>query len=315
MRFIDIFAGIGGFRVGMERAGHECVGFCEADKHAVASYTAMHLATQEQIDYLSALGTKSRLKEVLSDEYKNGEWFASDISSVTADEIPQADCWCFGAPCQNFSIAGDRAGLSGDKSNLVREIFRLLGSTREPDRPEWLIYENVKGMLSSNGGWDFFEILCELDRWGYDIEWQLFNSKYFGVPQNRERVYVVGRLRAKGRGKVFPITGTDSEVGLDIKQIARRGNGKRENLNQYRVYGTDGIAPTLNKMDGGGRQPHIVDDGRVRKLTPRECFRLQGFSDELFELAQFVNSDSQLYKQIGNSVTVNLVREIATRLD
>lgn len=166
MKFIDMFAGLGGFRLGMEMAGHTCVGFCEFDKFAVASYTSMHLITDEQREYLSTLKLKDRQKEILKDVYKNGEWYANDIRAVTGDTIPKADCWCFGAPCQDFSIAGKRAGLDGDRSSLVGEVFRILREIKEEDRPEWLIYENVKGMFSSNRGFDYFQILSEMDEGG-----------------------------------------------------------------------------------------------------------------------------------------------------
>lgn len=149
MKFIDFFAGIGGFRRGMELAGHECVGFCEWDKFAVASYTSMHLITEEQRKHLATLPFKERQKEIRKEEYRNGEWYAENIMDVQAAELPDADCWCFGAPCQDFSIAGKRAGLDGNRSSLVREIFRLLNELPKKDRPEWLIYENVKGMLLS----------------------------------------------------------------------------------------------------------------------------------------------------------------------
>lgn len=206
MRFIDWFAGVGGFRRGMELAGHQCVGFCEYDKFAVMSYTAMHLASPEQLERLAKMPMKERQVEILKEEYRSGEWYADDIRRVDAGDIPRADCWCFGAPCQDFSNAYTaRRGLDGDRSSLVREIFRLVREMREEDRPEWLIYENVKGMLSSNRGFDFLAILLELDECGYDIEWQILNSKDFGVPQNRERVYTVGHLRRYGERKVFPL--------------------------------------------------------------------------------------------------------------
>ena len=113
MKFIDLFAGVGGFRRGMELAGHECVGFCEFDKYAYMSYVSMHLITEEQRAYLATLDLKQRQKEIMKDEYRNGEWYANDIRDVHAGNIPKADCWCFGAPCQDFTIAGKRAGLDG----------------------------------------------------------------------------------------------------------------------------------------------------------------------------------------------------------
>lgn len=454
MKFIDFFAGIGGFRRGLELAGHECVGFCEWDKYATASYTSMHLITDKQREYLNTLTIKQRQKEILKDEYRNGEWYSSDIRTVDARSLPKADCWTFGAPCQDFSVAGKRAGLDGDRSSLVQEIFRLLEEQEEKDRPEWIIYENVKGMLSSNRGLDYLSILSEMDRLGYDIEWQNINSKWF-VPQNRERIYTIGRLRRYGSRKVLPVTGTDGENSVSI--IAHR-DGYRRNT---QTFSPGGITETLDTGQGGGRGHHVgipcfcdmnykaglktTDSARaiqarynkgvcnisgevsgvvipvltpvraekrqngrrfkengdpmftltsqdrhgiainvkeatkqgydvahegdsinlsipdsktrrgrvgkqlantldtscnqgifvqveneltvyaiwyekyqcyiaIRKLTPKECFRLQGWTDDYFEKAKFVNSDSQLYKQAGNGVTVNAVRAIGDKM-
>lgn len=399
MTFIDLFAGVGGARRGMELAGHKCIGFCEWDKYAAASYISMHLITDEQRQRLAQMPLKQRQKEILKDEYRNGEWYRPDIRSVRADDVPRADCWCFGAPCQDFSIAGKRAGLDGDRSSLVREVFRIIRETREENRPEWLIYENVKGMLSSNRGYDFLAILLEMDELGYDSEWQIFNSKYHSVPQNRERVYTVGHLRNRGRKQIFPLRSSDEEDNIcKVEQIAQQNITHRKNPNQYRVYDSSGLSPCLNKMDGGGREPNIAipvltpdraekrqngrrfkdngeeaftltaqdihgvalgfvnpeEDGMcrtlkaqmgknstanyirqdglgatavavvwyekykcyiaIRKLTPRECFRLQGWTDDYFDKAQFVNSDSQLYKQAGNGITVTVMEDIAKAL-
>ena len=239
MTFIDLFAGVGGFRRGMELAGHKCVGFCEWDKFATASYTSMHLITEEQRAYLATLDLKKRQKEILKDEYRNGEWYSPDIRQVGAGNVPRVDCWCFGAPCQDFSIAGKRAGLDGDRSSLVREVFRILGELEEKDRPEWLIYENVKGMLSSNRGGDFLSIILAMEKLGYDIGWQVFNSKYHGVPQNRERVYTVGHLRRYGEHKIFPLSGTDGEDSVYIDIIGHR-NGYRRNTQIFGAGGGNG---------------------------------------------------------------------------
>ena len=163
--------------------------------------------------------------------------------------------------CQDFSVAGNRAGLEGERSSLIREIFRLLEETREEDRPEWLLYENVKGMLSSNRGFDFLAILLEMDRWGYDIEWQLFNSKYHGVPQNRERVYTVGHLRTCGSRKIFPVTGTGGEDCVEVEQVAQLYGTEREpNPQAGRVYDPNGVSPTMDTCSGGNRMPKIGID-------------------------------------------------------
>lgn len=381
MKFIDFFAGIGGFRRGMELAGHECVGFCEFDKFATASYTAMHLATKEQLDYIATLKESKRVKEILKDEYRNGEWYSNDVRSIKGTELPEADCWCFGAPCQSFSVLGLRKGLEGE-SGLIREIFRLLEEKREEDRPEWIVYENVKGMLSSNDGWDFAAILCEVDRLGYDAEWQAFNSADWGVPQHRERIYLVGHLRRYGTREILPVKGTD---GPNRIRIIGHMNGYRRCL---QTFAPDAITETLSTCQGGGREHHVaipidvightrqngnhgedrervlsglgvsptlratdykepykiaipigdigtegyvtLDDGckayaiwypkwntyiAIRKITPKESFRLQGWTDDYFEKANLINSDSQLYRQAGNGVTVQVVEEIGKRLN
>lgn len=215
MKFIDWFAGIGGFRRGLELAGHECVGFCEIDKYAVMSYTSMHLITDEQRAYLATLPMKERQKEILKEKYRNGEWYADDVGSISARDIPKADIWCFGFPCQDISVAGKQVGFEGNRSSLFFRVMYLVGQVAEEKRPTYLFIENVKNLLSVNGGWDFARLLTELDKGGYDAEWQVLNSKYFGVPQNRERVFVIGYLRGRGRGEIFPV-GTDSAetVGL-----------------------------------------------------------------------------------------------------
>lgn len=178
----------------------------------------------------------------------------------------------------------------GDRSSLVGEVFRLIEEKAE-DKPEWLVYENVKGMLNTNNGWDFLSILLAMDGLGYDVEWQTLNSKDFGVPQNRERVYTIGHLRKYGRKQILPITNDSRQVNqlgeqinlntitarygnalsngtyiiegneceqTSINQVASLNSDKRFNPNQYRVYGTDGLSPCLNTAQGGGLQPHVL---------------------------------------------------------
>lgn len=239
MKFLDFFSGIGTIRIGMEQAGHECVGHIEWDKYAQASYMAMH-------------------------DVKEGEFIGWDIRGVRADELPRADAWWFGAPCQDFSIAGKRAGLEGDRSSLVREIFRLVRETEETNRPEWLLYENVKGMLSSNGGFDFLGILLEMDELGYDISWQTLNSKDWGVPQNRERVFTIGHSRRYSRREILPIEGSDSEIGIPIKIIAHR-DGYRRNM---QTFDPSGITESLDTAQGGGRGHHVAINV-VGKTNPK----------------------------------------------
>ena len=415
MNFIDWFAGIGGFRRGMELAGHKCIGFCEFDKYATASYISMHCITDIQRQKLQNFDIKNRQKEIIGTEYLNNEWYRSDIKEVKGCEVPKADCWCFGSPCQSFSLSGKREGLDG-KSGLIREIFRLLGEIKEEDRPEWLIYENVKGMFSSNRGFDYLAILTTMDELGYDCEWQLFNSKNFGVPQNRERVYTIGHNRQRGSRKILPLQRKDAES--DISRVKKLGNCYQSGGQNGNIYSVEGIAPTLSagvgdkgngigssnapkvaiavkpavlggigeKKSNGGTQYYQQDriyDGTkvscalcsgqsdgvysyafpcnldkdtvyighqsvgkitsvlndcisielpnkdivwakkydkedcymiIRRLTARECFRLQGWSDDYYAKAAFVNTETQLYKQAGNGVTIPVVQEIAKYL-
>ena len=253
MKFIDWFAGVGGFRKGMELAGHECVGFCEFDKYAVASYTAMHLCTQEQLDYLATLPFKKRQKEILKEQYRNGEWYANDVRSVDARRIPDADCWCFGFPCQDISVAGKQLGFTGNRSSLFFRVMYMVGQLEEEKKPTYLFIENVKNLLSVNGGWDFARLLSELDKNGYDAEWQVLNSKEFGVPQNRERCFIIGHLRGRSRSEVFPVEGTD---GADnIYGIGHR-NGYRRNT---QIFDPDGITEALDTGQGGGRGHHTIE--------------------------------------------------------
>ena len=277
LTFIDLFSGIGGFRLGMEMAGHICLGHCEIDKFAEKSYRAMH-------------------------NIKKGEWYAEDITKVRAEELPKVDCWCFGFPCQNISVAGTKEGLQGKKSGLFFEVIKLLEQTEKENRPQWLLIENVRNLLSIEKGFDFAGILLALDKVGYDAEWQVLDSAAFGVPQHRERLYIIGHLRGKFNIKIFPVP-PKTQTGM-IRHIG------------YRVFDKNGISPTIMTHGSGKYNIKVVNekDKNVRKITPKECFRLQGFSDDYFERAKGVNSNLQLYKQAGNSVTVNVVYEIAKKM-
>ena len=412
MKFLDLFAGIGGFRLGMESAGHECVGFCEIDKYARASYKAIHNT--------------------------EGEIELHDITRVTDESIRRfgsVDVICGGFPCQAFSIAGNRRGFEDTRGTLFFEIARFASILR----PKYLFLENVKGILNHENGITFETIISTLDELGYNVEWQVLNSKDFGVPQNRERVFIIGHLRGGSGRKVFPLSGDGASITCEQPKINKVGNirkkGKSQsgdvvsidslaptlcstttqkdplkvlienkikqfgilqpNYNQSGVvYDTDGISPTIRAYQGGGLEPKIIQRGhgynqggeygiaptltsnsyhennvlkiteatsqgyaeaeigdsvnlshpnsktrrgrvgkqiantlltgesqgvvetdfRIRKLTPRECWRLQGFPDWAFDKAQEVNSNSQLYKQAGNSVTVNVIAAIAKEL-
>ena len=204
MKFIDMFAGIGGFRTGLENAGHECVGYIEWDKYARQSYEAIY-------------DTK-------------GEFTENDIQEAKGKELPDADIWTFGSPCQDISVAGKQAGLKdGKASSMFFEVIRLLEEriANTETQPSYLIMENVKNLLSSNGGRDFTTVLFEMDKVGYDAEWAVLNSSDV-VPQNRERVYIVGHFRGESTKQVFPISRESKAPSSrpEINQIGNIGNKK-----------------------------------------------------------------------------------------
>ncbi|WP_449460873.1 DNA (cytosine-5-)-methyltransferase [Streptococcus suis] len=438
MKFFDCFAGIGGFRLGMESQDHTCIGFCEIDKFARRSYQAIH-DTKGELEY-------------------------HDITQITDGQLRklrgQVDVLCGGFPCQAFSLAGRRLGFEDTRGTLFFELARCAKEIQ----PSYLFFENVKGLLSHDQGRTYATILNTLDELGYHVEWQVLNSKDFGLPQNRERVFLIGHSRKRSFRPIFPLRGQGSPAHLDRlgnvnpsgkgmsgevylstglsptltvnkeegakiaipvlspDRLNKRQNGRRFKDNQDpmftltaqdrhgvlvagnlpttyaqsgRVYDVTGLSPTLTTMQGGDKVPKVlfrqeaphlkireatklgyakaeVGDSvnlsypksnskrgrvgkemantlttnsqqgvvvaaleyhkdkwfevtgflvgdklyrlRIRKLTPRECFRLQGFPDWAFDRAEAVSSKSQLYKQAGNSVSVPVIAAIAGEL-
>ena len=390
IRYLDMFAGIGGFRAGLEKVGgFECIGFCEIDKYAKKSYEAMY-------------DTK-------------GELYFNDARKIKPEELPDIDLITGGFPCQSFSIAGQRKGFEDTRGTLFFEIARIAAVKK----PKYLFLENVPGLLSHDRGWTFKTILSALDELGYDVAWQVLNSKDFGVPQSRKRLYIVGFLRSRCAGQILSFKEANSKTTVQIFP------GKEGD----RIYSSEGESVTLTCNAGGfggrsglysieefaipikvktksgyqiaypgdsidtgysgtntrrGRVGHevahtlttsstqayyfidmnadpkmtevarcitarhasdisnrkgehsavflekfqITDDeeypvvvfidkkgkvhiGKIRKLTPRECWRLQGFTDQQFDkVIKAGMSDTQLYKQAGNAVTVNVISEV-----
>ena len=370
LTFFDFFSGIGGFRIGLERAGFKCVGYCDNDKHANKLYSN-YFNTEE-------------------------ECFFNDITTINTAELPDFDILCGGFPCQSFSIAGKRRGFEDTRGTMFFEVARIL----KDKKPKYFILENVKGLLNHDGGRTFQTILKILSDIGYKVQWQLLNSKFFGVPQNRERVYIVGCYGNECIGKIFPISGASSknsctgpkgnvvywknskekwvneernEVGTIrtqsdlcrqplLKQLDEtKGKGQA-----HRIYDSSGIGSCLTANGGGqggkaglyyvkngtkkGYDEARVGDGislaypesklrrgrvgrgcsqtldtscnmgtidnyRIRRLTPLECFRLQGFPDDMVECGRKIGLvDGHLYKMAGNAVTVNVIEAVARKL-
>lgn len=411
IKFFDMFSGIGGFRVGLERAGgYACTGHCEIDKHADRAYRAVH-------------------------NVKENEVFYEDATTIIPEEMPQFDLLCAGFPCQPFSVAGKRKGFDDKRGTMFFEIARVA----EKRRPAYLLLENVPGLLSHDQGRTFTAILSTLSELGYHVEFQVLNSKDFGVPQSRKRLYIVGYLDPGCAGKVLPFLGANPEtlklliagrqdsrvydpsgvsrtllaksggpggktglyaVGCDWKKgvtgeidhaytltaSGYRGLNRRHTQNAVLEMGGEisvhaVLAPEKAKVRQNGRRikdkdepmftltsqdrhgvleikeairsgrkealpgdsvdlsfagmntrrgrvgkeiAHTLDTGcsqgvvtpelRIRRLMPRECFRLQGFSEPQIDCLLSVDSDTQAYKQAGNAVTVNVVHAIALRL-
>ncbi|QDP63486.1 MAG: putative cytosine-specific methyltransferase [Prokaryotic dsDNA virus sp.] len=398
---LDLFSGIGGFHLGFEKAGFEIDSyFSEIDKYAI---------------------------DVYKYNFKNSKYVGS-VTDVRKSQLPKINLITFGSPCQDFSLAGKRRGLQGVRSSLISQAIRLISECR----PEFFVWENVKGTFSSNSGSDFWAILKEFTNiGGYRLEWQLCNTKWF-LPQNRERIYLVGCL-GKGSGQqIFPITENNRQVDdLQRQQgntcaITRRyrqsessgsyivehkfstqevepgtwrthkdgegfrkiidnncpaipararedGSGqpviriKTNNKKGYEIakpgdainlsnpnsktrrgrvgkgiaqtldtgceqavigysrdakgkvtsYHTKDIANTLHSSSGGGgNTDQYIQDKRIRRLTPIECERLQGFPENWTKFGQELGkiSDSQRYKMCGNAVTVDVVAAVANKI-
>lgn len=406
IRFYDLFGGVGGFRLGLQNAGghttlgggrveetrsaqnlpsegnesngkggspdFRCVGYCELDKQAVQIYN-----------------------KNFSENHA-----PTDARRLDPSALPEFDLLCAGFPCQSFSMAGKRGGFEDARGTLFFEIARVA----EVVRPRLLLLENVKGLLSHDEGWTFYRILSVLDEMGYDCEWEVLNSKHFGVPQNRERVFIVGHLRGQPFREVFPL-GEGSEVPAGARPETQRGRkwlrsvdsnyhkggarqmialnerrtgkepvpagehllaesalihsrgiesrhdgqshslkgaggGSSKNFTiirmdedaghyQDRIYGRDGLAPALPATSTGGNSvpkiantitdgwlmdtkhhSHPMNQYRIRRLTPIECERLQGFPDGWTAGV----SDTQRYRMMGNAVTVNVIQAIGEKI-
>ena len=363
MKFLELCAGIGGFRQALENLGCECVGYSEIDKHAIKLYSAWY----------------------------NDECNFGDITKIEAEKLPDFELLVGGFPCQAFSVAGKRGGFNDTRGTIFFDFARIM----KAKKPKFAIFENVKGLLNHDGGKTYETMLRTLDELGYNAQWGILNTKFHGLPQNRERVYIVANLRERSSTKILFERGNDSadkvertENGIigqfynrkgkthqDLGVISSEGHspallatthknprivkigsiggkpcqsdqvyspsgvsvtlsaqnggkgamtglykiGDIDGLNtQYsRVYDSEGVSTTLNAQGGGlGAKTGLYNAGdKVRRLTPKECFRLQGFKDEMVELGyKLCISDTQLYKMAGNAVSVPVVEWVAQRV-
>jgi DNA (cytosine-5)-methyltransferase 1 len=339
MRLLDLFSGIGGFHLGFERAGFEFdyVGFAEVDKYASAVY-------KYNFPFAEELG---------------------DVKSIRPENLPKIDIITFGSPCQDFSIAGKRAGATeGTRSSLIWEAIRLITECK----PRIFVWENVKGTFSSNNGADFWAIIQAFTNIGsYRLEWQLLNTRWF-LPQNRERLYLVGFTGDRGGRSVFPIGEDDEKFKKLIKKKSKswkwfqttdtsstvtapekmrncdtfiqtvralteaRTDEAKEIRKAMQKNGKD-FSPRrmkhlkerndemMNSLTTGQTKESLVkiNQNSIRRLTPRECNRLQGFPDNhnefgLLDGKKVVISDTQRYKQAGNAVTVDVVAAVARKI-
>ena len=379
IRYFDMFAGIGGFRAGLTRAGgFQCVGHCEIDKYADASYRTIHNPGKE-------------------------EFYYPDARTIDPDTMPDFDLLCGGFPCQAFSTAGKRRGFEDSRGTLFFEIARLAAARR----PSYLLLENVPGLLSHDKGRTFTAILSTLSDLGYGIEWLVLNSKDFGVPQSRRRVYIVCYLDRRCAGKILPVPSANRKALIQILggpqgsrvydaagvscTLTSSAGGKGGKTGLYLVhpkqtqsqnavfvdlcagkpkltenarcltsdYGKARMSNRSAEMSGvllikeatkkgykaaapgdsvklgytrgntkrgrvGKAFAHTLDTscaqgivesgGRIRRLMPRECLRLQGFGEDQIDRLLAITSDAQAYKQAGNSVTVNVIEAIGRNL-
>lgn len=302
---LDLFSGIGGFHLGFERAGYEITSyFSEIDKHAVAVY-------KHQFPTSTYVGS---------------------VTDVRGADLPNINLITFGSPCQDFSLAGKRKGMEGQRSSLVLEAIRLISECR----PSVFVWENVKGTFSSNDGADFWAIIQAFANiGGYRLEWQLLNTSWF-LPQNRERIYLVGySTNPSGRG-VFPIAeGSRYSVGTKLNQgkndlILRVKSATISGYEEATSGDTINLAQPNSETRRGrvGKQKAqtletscnqaVVESYRIRRLTPIECERLQGFPDQHTAYGNYDGevkpmSNTQRYKQCGNAVTVDVVAAVAKK--
>lgn len=301
--FIDLFAGIGGFRIALQNMGGECIFSSEFDAEAQRTYFANY-----------------------------GEMPFGDITKIDERCIPTHDILCAGFPCQPFSISGKRLGFEDTRGTLFFDIARIA----KEKQPPVLFLENVKNLLSHNRGETIKQMMCILDDIGYDTQIKLLNAARYGVPQHRERVYIIGLRKDMAHDKFVYPAPLDLPVYIENivdenKEAVEEATIHREDIEFWpndgreknalrpirvgtvnkggqgeRIYSRKGVGITLSAYGGGaGAKTGLYKiDGQVRRLTPRECARLQGFPEEFI----IPINRNTAYKQFGNSVSINVLQ-------
>ena len=312
--FVDLFAGIGGFRIPLQELNGKCVFTSEFNAHAQKSYVLNF-----------------------------GEMPHGDITEIAVTAIPQHDVLTAGFPCQPFSISGKMKGFEDTRGTLIYNVFKIV----ERCQPKVVLLENVKHLMHHNKGETFKTILAHLGELGYKISWKLLNASDFGVPQNRERIIIIGskkhlfdfsKIQTKPKPTLKDFLDSDvafeylnepytllSEyrkqqsglifVGYRNKTIRKAGvrpgteNLSRVHKQPNRIYSTEGLHPALPSQESSGRF-WIYHNNQVRKLTINECYKIMGFPDSFIK----INNSSELYRQVGNSVCVPMIKSIAEQI-
>jgi len=303
MKYFSMFSGIGGFEYGIQCAFNKQSAKIEQDRQrgdrAADQVEHNVLSTSRTAPLCIGYSEIDKYAIQIYNKQFKGHKNYGDCTEIKWQDVPDFDLLVGGFPCQSFSIAGKRGGFDDTRGTLFFEIARCL---REK-QPRLFLIENVKGLLSHDKGNTFLTILTTLDELGYDIQWQVLNSKNFGVPQNRERVFIIGHLRGTSRPEVFPIGGTNTKdnetdtIGVPLRNLNR--NGKTWDKNHF-----------FTAQTSTGCKNGIIKDSKIRRLTPTECERLQGFPDGWTEGI----SDTQRYKCLGNAVTTNVIETIIKKV-
>ncbi len=341
IRYFSMFSGVGGFELGLTNNPKSKIQ--EPETQQDSSNTCRNDVQRTTFSCVGVSEIDKYASELLSQKFPTVKnW--GDCTKINPSELPDFDMLCGGFPCQSFSIAGKRKGFDDTRGTMFFEIARIL----EVKRPKLVLLENVKGLLNHEKGKTFSVIIQTLEELGYEVQWMVLNSKFFGVPQNRERVFIIGSLRGERRPEILPFGEECQEInelqGQQTNTLKARyqaiGDGSyiikskldaqiKIRTNTQKGYDeagkNDGIRlqfPESTTARGrvvkgasqtlqAGATPGVLDNMKIRKLTPTECERLQGFPDGWTEGF----SDTQRYKMMGNAVTVNVIRAIAQSLN